>query len=146
MNSNKETDDEECCGICGELMKNKYSYTLPCNHTFHYECILKTLKTSKSACNKCPYCRRSFEILEPVNGLKSLVHGIHFKNCDAGLPKYKNVKCEHIMTRGKNKGNICGKNCQLGFFRCGLHNKPHLINKDNKDLETSTNNVITECQ
>ena len=69
MNSTEDiNDEEECCGICGELMKNKFVYNLPCNHTFHYECILKTLKTSKSVCNKCPYCRKSFELLEPVNG------------------------------------------------------------------------------
>lgn len=144
MNSNNKDDDEECCGICGDAMSQKYVYKLPCNHEFHYECILKTLKTNKSTCNKCPYCRGSFEILEPINGLKGLQYGIHFKTYDT-IPEYTNVKCDHIMARGKNKGNVCGKNCQLGFFRCGLHNKSHLIEKDNKDLEPNNSNVNNKC-
>ena len=51
-------------------------------------------------------------------------------------PEYTNVKCEHIMTRGKNKGNKCGKNCQLGYFRCGLHNNSNKSDKDNKEIKT----------
>ena len=137
-----EPIEEECCAICGDSLSKKFVYKLPCNHEFHYECIFKTLVACKSTCNKCPYCRQSFEILEPVNGLKGLKYGIHFKNYD-NVPEYTNITCDHIMTRGKNKGNKCGKNCQLGYYKCGLHNKPKLIDKGNKGLETNNSNVTT---
>ena len=34
--------EEEECAICGILLKDKYSYTLNCNHKFHYECLMKS--------------------------------------------------------------------------------------------------------
>ena len=32
-------------------------------------------------------------------------------------------KCEHILTKGKNKGNQCSKNCRLGYDYCTTHSK-----------------------
>tara|TARA_B100000900_G_C20596206_1_gene723499 strand:- start:2148 stop:2549 length:402 start_codon:yes stop_codon:yes gene_type:complete len=128
-------NNEEMCGICGDLLNQKFVYKLPCNHTFHYECIYKSLVHTRSTCNKCPYCRQTFETLEPVNGLKDLKYTIHYLDKN-NKPEYTNVKCEHIMTRGKNKGNKCGKNCQLGYFRCGLHNNGNKNDKDTKEIKT----------
>ena len=36
-----ETGD---CGICGLSIDDKFSHTLICNHTFHYECLIKTFQ------------------------------------------------------------------------------------------------------
>jgi hypothetical protein len=42
---------EDCC-ICLEPLENSV-YKLPCNHEFHVECIIPSLRKS----NECPYCR-----------------------------------------------------------------------------------------
>ena len=148
MNSLEEQEQEqvnyECCGICGDLLKSKFVYRLKCNHEFHYECIQKSLLSMKSVTNRCPYCRGGFEILEPVNGIKNLKLGIHYKDPN-NIPEYTNTKCDYLMTRGKNKGNACGNNCQIGFFKCGLHNKhkqakAYVTDKDIKDNTTITTN------
>lgn len=151
MNSLEEPEpvkEKESCGICGDLLDSKFVYRLKCNHEFHYECIQKSLMTIKSNANRCPYCRGSFEILEPVNGIKNLKLGIHYKDPN-NIPEYTNTKCDYLMTRGKNKGNACGNNCQIGFFKCGLHNKhkqatayvtAYVTDKDIKDNTTITTN------
>lgn len=147
MNSLEETETElgsepDSCGICGDLLGSKFVYRLKCNHEFHYECIQKSLMTIKSTANRCPYCRGSFEILEPVNGIKNLKLGIHYKDPN-NIPEYTNTKCDYLMTRGKNKGNACGNNCQIGYFKCGLHNKhkqakAYVTPKDIKDIKDNT--------
>ena len=38
-----ETED---CGICGLSIDDKFSYTLACNHTFHYECLMKSFQNT----------------------------------------------------------------------------------------------------
>ena len=118
----ESNESKECCGICGDLMKTKYSCTLKCNHVFHYECIQKTLLSQKVSINRCPYCRQPIDYLEPVNGLKKLVIGIHYRDTK-NAPKHTNTKCDHIMTRGKRKGESCNNNCKLGYLKCGLHQK-----------------------
>ena len=122
----------EECSICGLDINEKYCYKLYCNHTFHYECLLKTFLSSKKITykhnNHCPYCREKCEYLPVVNGLKKLEVGIHVKNKEDlsdenGLPKNKNEPCKAILQRGKNKGNQCNKKCLLGYEYCGLHKK-----------------------
>ena len=29
--------------------------------------------------------------------------------------------CDSILKTGKNKGNPCNKNCELGYFKCKRH-------------------------
>ena len=57
----------EDCPICGEEISSKYEYVLKCNHKFHYECLLKSLKFSDK--NSCPTLE--LHLNEPVNGLKN---------------------------------------------------------------------------
>jgi hypothetical protein len=127
-----ETESEDC-GICGLSIKDKFSYTLACNHTFHYECLMKsfnnisyTINNKKS--NQCPYCRKNSEYLPLVNGLKKIIPGIHcsiesdtISSKNKELKEKYNQKCDYILTRGKNKGNYCGKNCSLGYNTCKTH-------------------------
>ena len=59
--------------------------------------------------------------------MKKVVPGIHcsfydFKNKKEELKGYQ-IKCKHVLTRGKRKNEQCGKNCQLGFQYCGIHMK-----------------------
>lgn len=146
------TTEQEDCGICGLPINDKFSHTLKCNHTFHYECLMKsfqnTPKYKKDIYNHCPYCRKNSEYLPLVNGLKKVVPNVHCHNNTSSIKSAKedlknnySNRCEFILTRGKNKGNACGKNCSLGYNTCKTHmgkvNK-NLIKKDN------SNNLLIE--
>tara|TARA_E500000178_G_C16974305_1_gene732544 strand:- start:31 stop:414 length:384 start_codon:yes stop_codon:yes gene_type:complete len=125
---------EEECGICGLNIDDKFSYTLNCQHKFHYECLMKTFQNTPKYKNKdfnnCPYCRNKSEFLPLVNGLKKVIPGVHTYNTSSEVMKKKeelndnyNIKCQHILIRGKNKGNVCSKNCLLGYTFCKTHYK-----------------------
>ena len=126
-----ETEQEDC-GICGLSIDEKFSHTLKCNHTFHYECLMKSFqninKYKKNIYNHCPYCRKNSEYLPLVNGLKKVVPNVHCHNNTSNIKEKKEElknnysnRCEFLLTRGKNKGNSCGKNCILGYNTCKLH-------------------------
>tara|TARA_B100001093_G_C26763675_1_gene986883 strand:+ start:342 stop:713 length:372 start_codon:yes stop_codon:yes gene_type:complete len=117
-----ETETNKECPICGLELSCKYTYKLNCSHEFHYECLIKTLQanTISNHTNKksCPYCRERCGYLPPVNGLKKLILGVH------DIKTYKNftsIPCQHVMVRGKRKGEICNKNCKLGYNYCTVH-------------------------
>jgi predicted transposase YbfD/YdcC len=44
---------DDKCSICYDNLDIQPKYTLPCQHTFHTDCIIKSLRQS----NECPYCR-----------------------------------------------------------------------------------------
>lgn len=126
-----ETEQEDC-GICGLSIDEKFSHTLKCNHTFHYECLMKSFqninKYKKNIYNYCPYCRKNSEYLPLVNGLKNVVPNVHCINTTSNIKEKKEElknnysnRCEFLLTRGKNKGNSCGKNCILGYNTCKTH-------------------------
>jgi hypothetical protein len=46
----------ESCSICYESIDSKQSYTLPCNHAFHTDCIIEWFRTGNPS---CPYCRNT---------------------------------------------------------------------------------------
>ena len=99
MSEDLSTSDEPC-GICGEKLFTKFSITLSCNHSYHYECINQTcILSKKQGCQTCPYCRQNFKILEPVNGLKSLKYGVHWYS---EPPVYENIKCDWERADSKN--------------------------------------------
>ena len=126
-----ETEQEDC-GICGLSIDEKFSHTLKCNHTFHYECLMKSFqninKYKKNIYNHCPYCRKNTDYLPLVNGLKNVVPNVHCHNNTSNIKEKKEElknnysnRCEFLLTRGKNKGNSCGKNCSLGYNTCKTH-------------------------
>ena len=113
---------DELCGICGDPLYTNFSITLQCNHNYHYGCINDAcLLSKKMGCQTCPYCGYNFKILSPVNGLKKLKWGVHWYS-EPDTSHYTNVKCNHIMKRGKRVGKDCGKYCQLGYTKCSVHN------------------------
>jgi hypothetical protein len=116
--------DLEDCAICGLSLCKKFSYKLPCNHMFHYECLVKTFDNVNK--NRCPYCREKSHYLPVVNGIKKLLPGVHYGDIETMQKleyNHVNTKCEYIFTKGKNKGNKCGKNCKLGYNVCNSHFK-----------------------
>jgi hypothetical protein len=134
------TEDNEECGICGVDLKDKYSHKLNCNHKFHYECLMKSFQNTpklKKQCNHCPYCRDKTDYLPLINGLKKVIPGVHCNTFGSSLNESKlslkidySVHCQHILTRGKNKGSTCNKYCFLGYNSCKVHKKDK---KDKKD-------------
>ena len=65
-----------------------------------------------------------------VNGLKKIYPGIHdLTNSE----EYINVKCKHVLTKGKNKGNHCSNYCLLGNEYCKIHIKDKLVNNNDKN-------------
>jgi hypothetical protein len=49
-------EDKRDCTICHEPLQDPEVRELPCNHSFHRQCIKKWFSTSVSV--SCPYCRR----------------------------------------------------------------------------------------
>jgi hypothetical protein len=115
----------EDCMICGLSLSQGISECLPCSHSYHYECLMKTyqmtMRTSYSHKNRCPYCRKSSGYLSLVNGLTKPCKGIHY-GLGEDPPEYLSIRCQHTLTRGPRKGECCLKKCQLGYQRCKTHN------------------------
>lgn len=132
----QEQIEQEECGICGLELKDNFSHTLKCNHTFHYECLMKSFSGTstsfkyKKEYNHCPYCRKNGDYLPLVNGVKKVIPNVHCMNTTKSIQDKKiilkneySTKCVFILTRGKNKGSECGKNCVLGYTNCKAHLK-----------------------
>jgi hypothetical protein len=121
------------CAICGDDLSIRLTHKLTCGthgepHEFHYECLLKTFSDNCPEKDRnCPYCRKKIDYLPLVYGLKRIVPGVHCSFLELNskkeeLKKYQ-VKCNHILTRGKRKHETCGKSCQLGSEYCSTHLK-----------------------
>lgn len=123
--------DTNNCSICGDDINNEYPYTLKCSHTFHYRCLYLSFKTLKNL--DCPYCRSKNNKLPLVNGIRSIDSEIHDIS---NIEQFKNIKCQMVLTRGKNKGKTCSKGCFLGYDYCKIHLKKYIKEK------CDTNNVI----
>ena len=132
--TNKLNNMSEDCGICGLNINDKFSHILICNHKFHYECLMKTFqntpKYKSKDINQCPYCRNKIDYLPLVNGMRKIIPGVHcsylstdINNKKTELVNNYNIKCQHTLQRGKNKGNTCDKNCVLGYTFCKTHLK-----------------------
>jgi len=116
-------DIDLLCNICGDDLSKHFIHTTDCNHTFHYECLQKSFIKSFDK-NMCPLCRNPIDKLPIVNGLKKLIIGIHFSNYEEKKTiNHINTTCQYIFKSGKNKDQICNKNCKIGFNVCGSHFK-----------------------
>tara|TARA_B110000285_G_C15070484_1_gene587626 strand:- start:644 stop:1030 length:387 start_codon:yes stop_codon:yes gene_type:complete len=117
-------NNTEICNICGDYLNNKLIYTTKCNHVFHYECLQKSLQNSFDKHNSCPLCRQNIDLLPVVNGLKKLIRGIHYTSIEyKNSLNYINTPCNHVLKSGKNKGQVCNRNCKIGYNVCSKHFK-----------------------
>ena len=114
---------DTCCDICGDLLNDKCVIKLNCNHSFHYECVMKSFQCDKKKHNKCPLCRQTHGLLPIVNGLPKLIRGIHY--IDA-MPQHTEVRCCELLKSGKRKGLPCGCKCMIGMNICKRHHVSNL--------------------
>jgi hypothetical protein len=112
-----DSEADEDCAICGESMQCKFTHEMRCKHTFHYECLLKTLLVAKHT--RCPYCRKSGDLLPLVNGLNKLHKGVHYKY--EKPEDYVSSPCSTLLKSGKRKGQPCGATCMMGYDMCTRH-------------------------
>jgi len=135
---------DTCCDICGDLLNDKYVIKLYCNHSFHYECVMKSFQCEKKKMNSCPLCRQTHGILPVVNGLTKVIRGIHYYD-NKNIPQLNNTPCCTILKSGKRKGEPCNAKCMLGMDHCNRHHlftlkqtkssKKVKVNKLGDDLE-----------
>ena len=60
MKSSNNNDTDNICNICSTI-NDLSSITLSCNHQFHEECLLKSMR-GYSYKKECPYCRTTVNI------------------------------------------------------------------------------------
>ena len=139
--------EEICCDICGDPHSLKYVQTLKCNHSYHYECIMKAFMCDRKRSNQCPLCRQSHGLLPLVNGLSKLVKGIHYIDLTKGLPKYECIPCDSILKSGNRKGSQCGSKCMIGFTMCKRHHTAKLKNdKKIKNKKVGLGDALEQVQ
>ena len=122
------SEEELCCDICGDLQSEKYVHTLKCNHSYHYECIMKSFMCDRKRLNQCPLCRQCHGLLPIVNGLTKLTWGIHYVSNVTCLPEWTNNPCNSTLKSGKRKGLQCGSKCMIGSPMCKRHHTAKLKN------------------
>ncbi len=62
------------CTICGCYLEKENEHILPCDHKFHYNCLVKFFQfdISHPRINKCPYCRNIVNYLPLKDGMTPL--------------------------------------------------------------------------
>jgi hypothetical protein len=104
----------DTCSICLDtIQESKLSYTLSCNHTFHYSCFKAyMLKTKHIFFVDCPNCREmNINVAYPYSDYKQCLHAL----CNEGVGK---VKCPCTTSTGlkcKKKSHL------LNYGKCQFH-------------------------
>ena len=89
--STSENTENMCPIYCMPFTDNETICKLPCNHVFHYECLMKTFDNSNR--NRCPYCREKACYLPLANGVKKIKPGIHCED----------IQTQHILEKNHVK-------------------------------------------
>lgn len=135
-------DCPETCLLSG-LPLADMAATLPCGHSFNYLQLYREVKAQKrsnassledtrlrSGQFKCPYCRHLYDKLLPrveMDGVAALT-GVNAASPARTLNLYP---CQHIMTRGKRQGEICGKCVMkpMSKWLCPAHVAGHCLKR-----------------
>ena len=139
---------DTCCDICGDLLNDKCVIKLNCNHSFHYECVMKSFQCEKKKMNSCPLCRQTHGLLPVVNGLTKVTRGIHYIDYK-NIPQLNNTPCCTILKSGKRKGEPCNAKCMLGMTVCKRHHlstlkqttKPNKSKQNSKKVKVKVNKL-----
>jgi len=115
-----EMNEDNTCLLSG-LPLTHMAARLPCGHNFNYLQLYREVRVQKrhnpssledtrlrSNQFKCPYCRHLYDKLLPyveMDGVVSLT-GVNAASPARTLNLYP---CQHVITRGKRSGSMCGK-------------------------------------
>jgi hypothetical protein len=131
---------DTCCDICGDLLNDKCVIKLKCNHSFHYECVMKSFQCEKKKQNSCPLCRRSHGFLPVINGLTKVTKGIHYIDYK-NIPQISNTPCCTALKSGKRKGEPCNAKCMLGMDHCKRHHLSTLKQSEKQKKSIKVNKL-----
>ena len=139
-----ETDFDNLCFICYEnIDKSQPQVTLPCQHRYHYQCILLVFKSiiqkSSYASKQCPYCRSNTLFLPLIPGIQPIKY-IHQEYLPSGKSKIQYIpgKCKYILKRGPKSGYQCSNCIKTEDGYCKKHFKL-LESKKKTQNETDSN-------
>ena len=116
-------EEENMCTICGDIMHSDNIHKLRCKHTFHYCCLIDSLKSKINHNGKikiqertCPYCRHKILPLPYKE-----ICGEHIPNIHKSIALFKdplsnNVKCSGICRNGQQ----CNFKAKYNGY-CGHH-------------------------
>jgi len=156
---NQPLDFDSLCMLCGTTLdkSNQNTHILPCNHKFHYLCLINYLKYDTTLNyskiynptfnNNCPYCRNNFGYLPLKNGIKPLKN-IHIEYFTQKIKSNKLILCSAIKKNGSKCNKICLKNNKL----CGIHKKNNNLKKEKIDKKEkiekkeNKNNQSNKCK
>lgn len=99
------------CSICAEVYIDKDPRTLPCQHTFCFECLQRFVKLSPKQI-VCPNCRAPFQL--PNRDVNKLT---------------KNLTCAQIKSRVSSDFISCKKHNKEGSLFCLSHNESNLCSE-----------------
>lgn len=112
-----ESGEGDKCIISKLRVDDTNSVQLPCGHLVHIDYFMSSLKNA----SRCPYCMKVCGTLNPTpcsvagcNGQTLIRNG----KCK----KHNVPMCQHILSKGKNKGSPCSRRCVQGG-RCSIHLK-----------------------
>jgi hypothetical protein len=108
------------CLISRLEINEKTMVVLPCKHTFHVDYYAPVRRK-----RRCPYCNSEYDpsLLEKE---------CHHHDCsevtsvqNGFCKKHNKPTCCFEITRGKNKGRVCGKICENNATLCNRHKDKH---------------------
>ncbi len=97
---------EKFCEICDYKMEDNKSVKLECGHSFHYECILESLKCGNNRMlnMQCPYCRHHIEFLPLLEGYRP-IRNIHKEYDLFKVSKFNHSIHDYVtISHGKHQG------------------------------------------
>jgi len=113
----------EKCVISHLSIDENKDVLLPCKHWYKYNLFIKYFKNH----SQCYYCYNIFQLNDLLHKCKkdncSKLTYANSRFCNRHL--FSNVKCNHILLTGKNKGKECNKKCCKNSNYCFLHIKKY---------------------
>ena len=147
----EETDFDNLCFICYEnIDESQPQVTLPCQHRYHYQCILLVFKSilqkSSYASKQCPYCRSNTPFLPLIPGIQPMkfIHQEYLPNGKSKI-QYLPGKCKYILKRGAKSGYQCSNCIKTEDGYCKKHFKLLESKKEKSHNETDSNPSTTSA-
>jgi hypothetical protein len=124
----------ELCSICREVMDDKKQhYILKCNHRFHTECIIDSLRAN----NECPICR-------DTDGYKSFVS--KYEHNDIQYENYNTIKKNAFKLKSDDFNNIIKLMNEISESSVEIKRLRNDIKKQVTIFKKNTNNIYRDTK